>query len=193
MYVTVLARDDLYIKKASLSDFLHREREQAIKSIANMPEDEFLSSSVEEIIDKVIYRHEIDLLVFGDIETHPVYEGEDGSFIVRQTIYFEGRSALLKYSPSRQSTTTPVGSILRRHPKQIETAIVIEAQNIENISEQEIAETFDKNTETIKRWAERANSEASQYNENLSDYVAPVVETRRTRLEHAKTLFNDRK
>lgn len=182
-------RDNLYRPDQSLSYALDATKREAEQTVRNIPQEDFLAMSDQEILEIVSEKHSVELLRLGEPEITPPQEnGSD--FVVYQKTPFTGDPALLTHWPSTW-TNPPSGTV--KNPRgsaegEIKVTLHIRGYVLdEPLSREKIEEEFKQNNERLTKMAGWANSDAQKHNIELAEYITPAIVLRRKRLENAAT------
>lgn len=175
---------------------LRGRQQQASSEVDAIPKAEFLESSDEEVLERVVPQMQVtpitlrlDARTFRQTETkvdisgdpsRPLVYGHRGPFMIPGTradidIPFTGDAWVFRYRTNPYSTIFPRGEI-----KGGTLRISVELPH--DIEKEQFKEAYDHEIGLIKECVDRARTQIAGYNESLEALVREAVTNRRTRL-----------
>lgn len=181
--------------KGELSLALDRQLQTARRDVDVIPQDQFLATPVDDIVDHVVDRHRLeplalheDRMVRDQEEIQIDVAGWPGRYTIGEgpcpipgvrvilSVPFSGAPVLWHLRPTTCSSVLPFGKINGRVLE-----IVVESPLDESL--ERIKARFDENLASIKRHIEWQRGTIVQFNSGLPQAVRSAIDARRMRLE----------
>ncbi len=192
----------LFHSGCTLSDYLRQSEQSITHSVNNIPEDQFIYSDDEKLVEHVVSQHTITPIelyedrmvadqkegqvdvsndrsrVWGD-EKGPVYVP---SLEITLRIPYTGNHVLWDMKPSSWSTTFPRGNILPQSTSQPgELIIVINLPS--DVGVEEFQRLKDDTLKDVRYYLSNQKNEINKFNAKLEQSVQAAVKSRRDKLQ----------
>ena len=183
-----------------LANQLRARQDTARLAVDDIPEEQFLISSDQEIVDHIVSKFSVqplalqeDTITMDQSETRVDVSGDpmrfsplgrNGPFLVSGTrvdinVPFVGEDWLLRCRTSTWSTAFPCAQVNRG-------ALRISISLPHDVDRKQFKEHYERELNLIKQYVERSHSEVVAYNESLPQLAGQAIASRRERLsKHA--------
>ena len=183
-----------------LDDQLHERQRQITAEVDAIPEDQFLISSDQEVVEHVIPKFVVEPIMLQldatsmnkaetkvDVSGDPmrmVRPGHRGPFLTPGTrvdvdIPYAGEDWIFRYRTNPWSTMFPCAEV-KRGSLRISISLPHDAEP------ERFKETYDRELGLIREYVDRARAQVAAYNESLETLVRQAATNRRARLgKHA--------
>lgn len=187
-------RDDYLFSDGNLSDILRSMQDGAQRMVDNIPRDQFLSNSIDDIVAHVTGKLKlIPLKLYEDskemehkeIKINKNDYGRDISVPgvrVTVSIPYSGTYDLWKLKPNRWQTIFPHGQVTPPNNEGIGSLkIIIEQPNDEDPAK--IKEAIERELQSIRFYVGSQKQQIEQHNSSIESIVRQHVEARRERIK----------
>ena len=191
---------NLLFYEAGLDNQLRAKKLQVSEVINCIPEQQFLISKDEELVEHIVANHTVQPLVLHE-EARTMKQsetevdvsrdlgrsfrpGHSGPFYISGTrvdvnIPFSGEDWIFNYRPDRFSTTFPRAEVNREY-------ICISISLPHDVETEKFKDMYDREIRLIMGYVERSHSQVLEYNQSLDGIARQAITSRRERLnKHA--------